>query len=83
MSTTLLVADDHPLFRTAVIHVLREALPGVAVAEAVARLTHLPRSSSRVLEQWLDSGVRPAPTAFGDTCGQVSRAAGTCRFMAP
>lgn len=36
MSTTILVADDHPLFRTAVIHALREALPGATVAEAAS-----------------------------------------------
>ncbi len=33
---TILVADDHPLFRTAVIHALREALPGAVVAEAAS-----------------------------------------------
>ncbi len=36
MSTAILVADDHPLFRTAVIHALREALPGATVAEAAS-----------------------------------------------
>lgn len=32
----ILVADDHPLFRTAVIHALREALPGATVTEAAS-----------------------------------------------
>lgn len=36
MSTTILVADDHPLFRAAVIHALREALPGATVVEAAS-----------------------------------------------
>src|SRR5256885_765816 len=36
---TLLVADDHPLFRAAVIHVLREALPQFAVLEAASAAT--------------------------------------------
>ncbi|HTM70732.1 MAG TPA: response regulator transcription factor [Luteimonas sp.] len=37
----ILVADDHPLFRAAVLHALRGALPGAAVLEAssVATLT--------------------------------------------
>ena len=34
---TLLVADDHPLFRAAVIHVLREAMPQFRVLEAAKR----------------------------------------------
>ena len=33
---TILVADDHPLFRAAVIHALREALPGATVVEAAS-----------------------------------------------
>jgi DNA-binding NarL/FixJ family response regulator len=33
---TLLVADDHPLFRAAVIHVLRESLPQFRVLEAAS-----------------------------------------------
>ncbi|MDH0850893.1 MULTISPECIES: LuxR C-terminal-related transcriptional regulator [Delftia] len=37
--STLLVADDHPLFRAAVIHVLREALPQFAVLEAASAAT--------------------------------------------
>lgn len=36
MSTTILVVDDHPLFRNAVIHAVREALPGAAVAQAAS-----------------------------------------------
>lgn len=40
-------------------------------------------SALRVLEQWLDSGKRPAPTAFAETCGRVSQARDTCRFIAP
>ena len=32
--TTLLVADDHPLLRAAVVHALREAIPGLHVVEA-------------------------------------------------
>ena len=32
----ILVADDHPLFRNAVIHALREALPGASVTEAAS-----------------------------------------------
>lgn len=35
-TTTILVADDHPLFRAAVLHALREALPGVRVLEAAS-----------------------------------------------
>lgn len=34
MDATILVADDHPLFRAAVLHVLRDALPGVRILEA-------------------------------------------------
>ena len=45
-STTILVADDHPLFRTAVVHALREALPAATVAEA---------SSAASLNQALDA----------------------------
>jgi len=33
-SPRILVADDHPLFRAAVLHALRESLPGVQVVEA-------------------------------------------------
>ncbi|HEY0334818.1 MAG TPA: response regulator transcription factor [Stenotrophomonas sp.] len=33
---TLLIADDHPLFRAAMIHVLREALPEVRLLEAAS-----------------------------------------------
>ncbi|MBO9677170.1 MAG: response regulator transcription factor [Acidovorax sp.] len=36
---TLLVADDHPLFRAAVIHVLREAMPQFRVLEAASAAT--------------------------------------------
>ena len=32
----ILVADDHPLFRAAVLHALREALPQASVAEAAS-----------------------------------------------
>jgi len=35
----LLVADDHPLFRAAVVHALREALPGAGVVEASSAAT--------------------------------------------
>lgn len=35
-TTTILVADDHPLFRAAVLHALREALPGLRVVEAAS-----------------------------------------------
>lgn len=35
-TTTILVADDHPLFRAAVLHALRESLPGVRVLEAAS-----------------------------------------------
>lgn len=34
MDATILVAGDHPLFRAAVLHVLRDALPGVRILEA-------------------------------------------------
>ncbi|WP_280192042.1 response regulator transcription factor [Delftia sp. PS-11] len=37
--STLLVADDHPLFRAAVIHVLRESLPQFTVLEAASAAT--------------------------------------------
>jgi DNA-binding NarL/FixJ family response regulator len=37
--STLLVADDHPLFRAAVIHVLRESLPQFQVLEAASAAT--------------------------------------------
>ncbi|MFZ4286544.1 LuxR C-terminal-related transcriptional regulator [Variovorax sp. HJSM1_2] len=37
--TTLLVADDHPLFRAAVIHVLRQSLPTLCVWEAASAAT--------------------------------------------
>lgn len=33
-STTILVVDDHPLFRSAVLHALRESLPDIGVAQA-------------------------------------------------
>lgn len=33
-STTILVVDDHPLFRSAVLHALRESLPDIRVAQA-------------------------------------------------
>lgn len=36
---TLLVADDHPLFRAAVLHVLRERLPQYAIVEAASAAT--------------------------------------------
>ncbi|EJE49024.1 response regulator containing a CheY-like receiver domain and an HTH DNA-binding domain [Acidovorax sp. CF316] len=36
---TLLVADDHPLFRTAVLHVLRERLPQFRTLEAASAAT--------------------------------------------
>ncbi len=35
----ILVADDHPLFRAAVLHALREALPGATVREAASVAT--------------------------------------------
>ncbi len=34
MTVTLIVADDHPLFRAALLHALREAIAGVQVVEA-------------------------------------------------
>jgi hypothetical protein len=37
----------------------------------------------RVLEQWRDTGTRPDPAAFGETCGRVSQARAACRFMTP
>jgi hypothetical protein len=40
-------------------------------------------SALQVLEQWLDSGKRPAAIAFAETCGRVSQAPDTCRFIAP
>lgn len=40
-------------------------------------------SALQVLEQWLDSGTRPAASAFADTCGRVSQARDACRFIAP
>lgn len=40
-------------------------------------------SALQVLEQWLDSGKRPAANAFADTCGRVSQARDACRFIAP
>lgn len=36
---SILVADDHPLFRAAVLHALREALPSAPVAEASSAAT--------------------------------------------
>lgn len=39
-------------------------------------------SALRVLEQWLDTGARPAPEAFQATCGHVSRRRDDCRFIA-
>ncbi|WP_027013734.1 response regulator [Comamonas composti] len=39
LEPTLLVADDHPLFRAAVIHVLRESMPGARVLEAASAAT--------------------------------------------
>ena len=36
---SLLVADDHPLFRAAVIHVLRETLPQYSIVEAASAST--------------------------------------------
>lgn len=36
MDATILVADDHPLFRAAVLHALREALPGIRMLEAAS-----------------------------------------------
>lgn len=35
-AATILVADDHPLFRAAVLHALRDALDGVRVVEAAS-----------------------------------------------
>lgn len=34
MTSTILVVDDHPLFRNAVLHALRETLPEIAVSQA-------------------------------------------------
>ncbi|MDZ3799455.1 MAG: response regulator transcription factor [Xanthomonadales bacterium] len=36
MSPTILVADDHPLFRAAVLHALHESLPAVRVVETAS-----------------------------------------------
>ena len=36
---TILVADDHPLFRAAVLHALRQALPRARVTEAASAAT--------------------------------------------
>ncbi|MCW0465835.1 Transcriptional regulatory protein DegU [Xanthomonas sacchari] len=36
---TILVADDHPLFRAAVLHALRQALPRALVVEAASAVT--------------------------------------------
>lgn len=36
MDATILVADDHPLFRAAVLHALGEAMPGVRMLEAAS-----------------------------------------------
>jgi len=40
-------------------------------------------SALQVLEQWLDTGTRPAATTFAETCGRVSQARDACRFIAP
>lgn len=40
-------------------------------------------SELRVLEQWLDQGVRPAPAAFAETCAGLQGDAGSCRFITP
>lgn len=36
MAPTILVADDHPLFRAAVLHALHESLPGACMVEAAS-----------------------------------------------
>ena len=48
--STILVADDHPLFRAAVIHVLRESLPQAAVVEASSVAT-----LGEALQAWPDA----------------------------
>lgn len=40
-------------------------------------------SALRVLEQWLDTGTRPAPDAFQAICVKTSRTREDCRFLAP
>jgi len=40
-------------------------------------------SALRVLEQWLDTGTRPAPDAFQAICAKTSRTREDCRFLAP
>lgn len=37
----------------------------------------------QVLEHWLDTGEKPAPSAFGETCGRASPPRDACRFMTP
>ena len=49
-ASTILVADDHPLFRAAVIHVLRESLPQAAVVEASSVAT-----LGEALQAWPDA----------------------------
>jgi hypothetical protein len=62
-------------------HLLLQALTDESDHSRLQDATYA--SALQVLEQWLDSGKRPAVTAFADTCGRVSQARTACRFIAP
>lgn len=62
-------------------HLLLQALTDESDHSRLGDTTYT--SALRVLEQWLDTGQRPAPAAFQDTCGHVSRRRDDCLFIAP
>lgn len=62
-------------------HLLLQALTDESDHSRLRDTTYV--SVLRVLEQWLDTGTRPAPGAFRDTCAHVSRRRDDCRFLAP
>jgi len=62
-------------------HLLLQALTDESDHSRLRDTTYV--SALRVLEQWLDTGTRPAPGAFRDTCAHVSRRRDDCRFLAP
>lgn len=62
-------------------HLLLQALTDESDHSRLQDATYT--SALQVLGQWLDSGTRPAATAFAETCGRVSQARDACRFIAP
>lgn len=64
MSVRILVADDHPLFREAIVHLLKRTIPGVLIDEANSL-----EQSRNILEEHRDVSLLLLDLKLSDTNG--------------